>query len=434
MEPESTVAAEGTPVMENRRDGGQAYDVFISYSRRDKAFATKLQKALESYSPPLDLHAGRRSLHVFRDESDFTGVEYHEAIDRHLRQSASLILICSPHARHSGYVNEEVRKFVQSQGAANIIPVLLSGIPNNEASPDQEYIMAFPDALMDAMELPLAVSYLDFNPEKDKVDHGAYYRPWCGLLANLYHVSRSEIERRDLKRKARARLRTLSLMSTAIACLSILSMVAWIARGEAVRQRRLADQQKDFVLQAISNSTYNVSAELKPLLGTLPIRERLARQTINLLSQMRQANPGDRQVQRELATNHRLLASILQEKGRFDLAQAEYQTSADMVASMVEQQPSNDLWLRDLSVSLYNIALMQQRLNLPEAACRSYEHSLKAAERASDLNPQWLDLRKQVETAIKDLGCTPGRGERGQSAPPPGSAPDPARAPARGAG
>lgn len=211
-------------------------------------------------------------------------------------------------------------------------------------------------------------------------------------------------------------------------------MAAWIAREEAVRQRRLADQQKAFVLQAITNSTYKVSAELKQVMGTLAIRERLARQTIDLLNQMRQANPGDMEVRRELAANHRLLASIQLEQGRFDVAQADYQTSADLLGAMVEQHPNNDFWLRDMAVSLYNIGLMRERLNRPQDACQSYEHSLKHAERASELNPRWLDLRKQVAAAIKGSGCTPGRGERGQSAPPPGSAPGPARAPARSAG
>src|SRR5207245_1025372 len=96
----------------------------------------------------------QRSLDIFRDEEDFTGVEYHRSVAKHLKDSSKLIVICSPNARNSTYVNEEIRRFAQTNGVNNIIPVLLSGIPNNEAKPGQEGEMAFPEALCEAMEMP----------------------------------------------------------------------------------------------------------------------------------------------------------------------------------------------------------------------------------------------------------------------------------------
>ena len=44
-----------------------AYDVFISYSRKDIVFARALQKALENYSPPRDLIVSQHRLVIFRD-------------------------------------------------------------------------------------------------------------------------------------------------------------------------------------------------------------------------------------------------------------------------------------------------------------------------------------------------------------------------------
>jgi TIR domain len=102
-------------------------DAFISYSRRDRSFAVLLEKALEASSPPRGLALPSRALQVFRDESDFTGVEYHESVSKHLSNSAKLIVLCSPHARASEYVNDEIRRFVQSRGAGNVVPVLVSG-------------------------------------------------------------------------------------------------------------------------------------------------------------------------------------------------------------------------------------------------------------------------------------------------------------------
>jgi hypothetical protein len=126
-------------------------DAFISYSRKDIDFARKLEKALEEYKPPRALKLPRRNLVVFRDEADFTGVEYKESIEKHLKNSKKMIIICSRDARKSKYVNGEIRRFAEARDADNIVPVLLSGIPNNEATPGQEDEMAFPEALCEAM-------------------------------------------------------------------------------------------------------------------------------------------------------------------------------------------------------------------------------------------------------------------------------------------
>ena len=139
-----------------------ANDVFMSYSRKDKEFARKLEKALEEYKPPKDLKVPQRNLVVFRDEADFTGVEYHQSIEHHLKNSAKLIILCSPDSRKSPYVNDEVRRFAKLHNSAdNIIPVLVSGIPNNEAKPGQEEEKAFPEGLCEAMGaqgMPLAAN------------------------------------------------------------------------------------------------------------------------------------------------------------------------------------------------------------------------------------------------------------------------------------
>jgi len=102
------------------------HDAFISYSRRDKAFGELLEKALEKYRPPEDLPVPQRQLRIFRDEEDFIGTEYHLPLSRHLNGSKKLLVVCSPHARRSVYVNDEIRRFV-TQSAELVVPLLLAG-------------------------------------------------------------------------------------------------------------------------------------------------------------------------------------------------------------------------------------------------------------------------------------------------------------------
>jgi hypothetical protein len=195
-------------------------DAFISYSRRDKAFAVAIGNALQRYRPPRDLRVPQRHLVVFRDESDFTGVEYHQALTTHLGRSAKLVVLCSPSARQSEFVNDEIRQFTSLRGAANVVPVLVSGVPNNEAKPEQEKDKAFPEALVQAMEMPLASDYLGFDSRRDKVDKGGFAGSWYKLLADIYGVSRSELEQRDKKREARRRRVTASVTGAVILALS----------------------------------------------------------------------------------------------------------------------------------------------------------------------------------------------------------------------
>lgn len=217
------------------------HDAFISYSRCDKAFASRLGAALRGYKPPKELGVAQRHLDIFRDEEDFTGVEYHEAVRGHLHASNHLVLICAPNARRSEYVNDEIRQFAAMHGADRIVPVLISGLPNNEARADQEAEKAFPEALCEALRMPLAIDYRGFDANgKAKVDKDAFHHTWCSLLANIYGVSRSELEQREKKREARRRLITRSIVGGIMATLIAATAISATFWRQAVTQRTAA--------------------------------------------------------------------------------------------------------------------------------------------------------------------------------------------------
>lgn len=108
-----------------------SFDAFISYSRKDTEFAKILGDKLGTYTPPKGLNVPQRRLKVFRDENDIIGNDYFKAIDNHLSISKKLIVICSPNAYKSPMVNDEIHRFTKRNGAKNIIPVLIDGLPNN---------------------------------------------------------------------------------------------------------------------------------------------------------------------------------------------------------------------------------------------------------------------------------------------------------------
>ena len=378
-------------------------DVFISYSRKDREFAAKLEKALEAYRPPKDLSVPQRNLVVFRDEADFTGTEYHVSLERHLNNTAKMIVVCSPHARESDYVNDEVRRFAQNRGAQNIIPVLLSGIPNNEAKSGQEADKAFPDSLLEIMEMPLATSYLDFDPQKDKVNKGIFYGAWYTLLANIYDVSRGDIEQRDKKRQARTRRIAIGIISGVILILSALLVFALISLQEAIRQRDLVEKQRNVALDAFSQLTYMVPRALAEFPGTESIRERVVSDSITNLRKLFELNPGSSDVRRELATNYRLWGTILYEQGAFREAYEKFKMSAGFYDLLLKQEPTNAFWNRDLSVSYYNAGTILAKQGDRTGALKEYEESLKYARTAAELDGQWTNLLRDAEARVIEL-------------------------------
>lgn len=192
------------------------YDAFISYSHQDKVFATLLEKTLENFKPPGGLGILPRYLRIFRDERDFTGPDYQASLRRHLQESAKLIVVCSPAAHQSQYVDDEIQQFIKAKGVDHLVPVLFSGVPNNQAKPGQEAELAFPKALCEALGMPLAADYRGFNPLEDTVNKGRFEDAWFKTLADLYGKSRDQIEQREERRQIHRRNFTLALISLVI--------------------------------------------------------------------------------------------------------------------------------------------------------------------------------------------------------------------------
>jgi len=240
------------------------HDVFICYSRKDSAFAAALERALERYRPPRDLPVPQRALDVFRDEEDFTGTEYYGAVDSHLSASRKLILICSPHASASEFVNDEIRRFARSHPTGDMIPVLIGGLPNNEVKPGDESSMAFPPALCERLELPLATDYRGFNAQSDRLDAGLFRGAWYKLIADIYGRSRAEVEEREQKRRRRQRVVWGGTSTLIVAALGAALFAALSQRGRADAETRAAMSNE---LAAQSMAVAAKDPELGALLG-----------------------------------------------------------------------------------------------------------------------------------------------------------------------
>lgn len=124
------------------------YISFISYSHRDMAVAKWLQRRLEGYRLPTDIHndieAQSRYLRpVFRDDSDLNAGVLNDELRRSLEKSKFLIIICSHNSVQSKWVSDEAQAFVEMGRLDRIIPVFTADAAGNEAELFPAYLRTY---------------------------------------------------------------------------------------------------------------------------------------------------------------------------------------------------------------------------------------------------------------------------------------------------
>src|SRR5436305_9855862 len=120
-------------------DTATKYRAFISYSHADTRWGEWLHKSLEAYKVPasyvgLKNEAGARIEarlgKVFRDRDELTsGHDLTEALRVALSASENFIIICSPNAAHSRYVNQEIVAFKRLGKEDRIHALIVAGEP-----------------------------------------------------------------------------------------------------------------------------------------------------------------------------------------------------------------------------------------------------------------------------------------------------------------
>ena len=121
------------------KQGSSGYKAFISYSHADERWARWLQRRLERYRVPARLRQHQPDLParlypVFRDRDELASSnDLSEAIQSAMALSEALIVICSPVAAASPWVNEEIRLFRQLHPDRPILCLMVDGSPDPDS-------------------------------------------------------------------------------------------------------------------------------------------------------------------------------------------------------------------------------------------------------------------------------------------------------------
>jgi hypothetical protein len=207
------------------------YCAFISYTQLDRAFAKDIQSKLEAYVVPrairldrLGVELDRKPLKpVFRDQDELVpGENLPERLRNALNESEYLIVICSPNAVRSEWVDKEILNFIQLRARSKVLLVVIDGEPNAEERGFSSDIECLPSFLR--MEQTAEALWIDWRVDTKREKR----RVFLQLVAALLQLdSLDELIRRDAQARRKRRIAAASTAIGVVALVATLAYVAW---------------------------------------------------------------------------------------------------------------------------------------------------------------------------------------------------------------
>ncbi len=213
------------------REEAPKFGAFISYSHADAAKVRKLHSQIEAYHLPKGLgaidalnHRQGKLNRVFRDREDLSAAQdLSSAVTDALDRSNVLLVACSPDARASRWVNQEIDYFKEHYPERPILAAILSGEPAE----------AFPNALTEGGAEPLAA---DLRKEGDGWRLG-----FLKLVAGIAGVPLDMLIERDGRRRTRRVMAVTGVVALIAVAMAAMTTVALQARNEAQFQQTEAE-------------------------------------------------------------------------------------------------------------------------------------------------------------------------------------------------
>lgn len=330
------------------------YKAFISYSHTDESWARWMHRELERYRLPRAVreklkltHTGLRPIFRDRDELASSG-SLDSAILDALRRSDALIVICSPAAAKSKWVNQEISEFCQMQRPDRVFCCIVEGDPPG----------VFPEAISKLGE-PLAA---DFRKTQDGRRDGL-----TKLVAGLLGLGFDELRQREAQTRRRRQAAITAASTIGMVITTSLAAWAWVAQQQAVQSRQESESRRAQAENLLGFMVGDLRASLEPL-GRLDLLDIVADQAI---AYFKQPNIGE-VTDAELTTKAKLLTQIGEiktDRYLYEEALAAFRQAYEQSKELGVRHPSDARILYERSQAEYWVGYIHWRIgNLDDAA------------------------------------------------------------------
>ena len=354
------------------------YHAFISYAHEDEKVATRLQKALETFSisPRLAQSFPRGLAPIFKDTTDLTA--HHSLSDKiqeAVENSRFLIVLCSSSAKNSHWVNEEIRLFRKIHGEAAILSCLVNGEPKT----------SFPPALTEGGREPLAANLTPKN----------FRLGTTQIAATLLGVSLDDLIQREIKR---AKRRVIAVTASSTAALLVMGSLTWAAidaRQLAQKRTHDAEGQIEFMITDLTDKLQGV--------GSLDILQDVGTRAANYYDSYSVSDHDDDALGRRARVFHNL--GNLQDKlGDLDEADRYFSRAFEATDELLARDPNHANRVFEHAQSAYWIGHHQHRRKKDKAAKPYFETYLDLAKRLEGIEGPSDRVQTELAYAFTNMG------------------------------
>lgn len=207
------------------------YDAFLSYSHAaDGVFGPRLQTLLEGFART----GPRRALRVFRDEQNLAAdPDLWGSIEQALTQSTWFVLLASPEAAGSSWVDKEVAWWLEHRSVDRLVIALTERDP---AGPVRDGVPLPPALLVPGAPRPAVVDLTETarSAEPDRQDP-LVQRTVAELAAIIHERSAAELIAADAAHRRRARSRTIGSAALLALMVVVVLVGGLLARAQTTR-------------------------------------------------------------------------------------------------------------------------------------------------------------------------------------------------------
>jgi tetratricopeptide (TPR) repeat protein len=386
--------------------GDYKYFAFISYSHADERWSRWLHRALETYRIPKRL-IGRTTEHgpvpsrltpVFRDRDELTGAaDLSSTVTAALEASRHLIVICSPAAARSRWVDEEVRAFKRMGRGNRILTLVVDGEPNASAKPGEESQECFAPSLRFELEPGGGLSARPAEPVAADVRPGKDGRTNAKqkLIAGLLGIGFDELKQREHRRQQRRLLLITAASLAGVLIAGALAITAWLARQDAIRNRDAAEDLIGFMLG-------DFRQQLEPL-GKLELLKNVGDKAMAYFSSLDERDITNESLLRR-AEALRQIGDVRLSLGEFGPALTAFQESLNLSRELSSRSPDNQDWLFALGNAWFWVGYTHWQEGDLGAAVGPMTEYFKAAERLVQLDAGNRKWQLERGYALGNLG------------------------------
>jgi tetratricopeptide (TPR) repeat protein len=427
------------------------YDAFISYSHaQDKSIAAALQSAMQRLGKAW---YQRRALRLFRDDTSLSATPHlWPSIEEALGKARFLILMASPEAAASPWVDKELAWWLEYRGPDTVLIALTAGelvwdgaagdFRRSEAAP-------LPPALKGAFtDEPF---WIDLRPYRDNASPRD--ARFTDLAANFAATLHGRAKEDLLSQEVRQQRRALRLAGAAVALLAVLLVLAGWQWTIARAQRNRAEHNLALATETANGLVFNLAQKFRTTAGvpaavvadilsraqqlqnqltaggeTAPDLRRsqaaaldqtadtlltigdtksalaAATQARDITQALLAAAPGNIDYQRGLSIADEWVGRVLAVQGDLAGALTAYRDGLVVINALVQKDPGNTEWQRGLSVTNNKIGDVLEAQGDLGGALAAYRDGLAIMNAMAQKDPGNTQWQYDLSVSNEEIG------------------------------